>query len=116
MCNHPEPVNEFGETMSQITSNPKRHQHAEFIIAWANGETIEFKPPHSNEWKELQTSTPEWLLNYEYRIKDKEPNYGIIAANTYLIHSHLSDEDRWEVVSNAVIKVYKAYTQGKEKE
>ena len=46
----------------------KRHKHADVIIAWANGEEIEFRHSVSNEW-EPEGYTPTWDYWSEYRIK-----------------------------------------------
>lgn len=44
------------------------HKHKDVIIAWANGEQIEFRNPLiSNEWQGV--AHPSWGLHSEYRIK-----------------------------------------------
>lgn len=45
----------------------KRHKHADFIIAWANGAEIELKNA-CGEW-EPEVYTPTWENWREYRIK-----------------------------------------------
>ncbi len=42
-----------------------RHKHADLIIAWAEGATIEYL--HEGEW--WQTDRPQWHEDMEYRIK-----------------------------------------------
>lgn len=44
-----------------------RHKHAEFIIAWANGEIIEYKSPTSDVWVTPTVFT--WDGDGQYRIK-----------------------------------------------
>ena len=46
-----------------------RHKHADLIIAWANGEKIEFKN-HHGDWEYFPN--PTWKDNIEYRIKPAE--------------------------------------------
>lgn len=45
------------------------HKHADLIKAWADGAKIEFLA-HDNIW--IQTESPLWIENYQYRIKPKE--------------------------------------------
>ena len=48
----------------------KRHKHADVIIAWANGEEIEYK--WHGEWHDWDdNSTPSFYEECEYRIKPK---------------------------------------------
>ena len=56
----------------------KRHKHADVIIAWANGEEIEFRHSVSNEWEPVSPPTRLWKEEYEYRIKP-EPKSDIRA-------------------------------------
>ena len=47
------------------------HKFKDVIIAWANGEEIEFRNPDcSTEWKPIKN--PSWLADTEYRVKPKE--------------------------------------------
>jgi hypothetical protein len=47
-----------------------RHKHADVIIAWANGEEIEYK--WHGEWHDWDNnSTPSFYEECEYRIKPK---------------------------------------------
>ena len=47
------------------------HKFKDVIIAWANGEEIEFRNPDcSTEWKSIKN--PSWLADTEYRVKPKE--------------------------------------------
>lgn len=43
------------------------HKHAELIKAWADGAKIECKNPLAIAWSSV--STPQWLVDVEYRIK-----------------------------------------------
>ena len=44
------------------------HKHKDMIIAWANGEEIEYRDPDtSSEWKPIKG--PSWLPDIEYRVK-----------------------------------------------
>jgi len=49
-----------------------RHKHADCIIAWANGEEIEFREPGLTTWVLLTTLTPRWDASWEYRIKPQD--------------------------------------------
>lgn len=47
------------------------HKHKDLIIAWANGEQIEYRNHRfSKEWKVVPF--PAWSDNGEYRVKPKE--------------------------------------------
>ena len=59
------------------------HIFKDVIIAWANGEEIEFRnPDFSMEWRSIKN--PSWLLDTEYRVKPKEEIYSFRIA---LMHS-----------------------------
>ena len=46
------------------------HKFKDVIIAWANGEEIEFRDPNfSTEWNPIKN--PSWLADTEYRVKPK---------------------------------------------
>ena len=56
----------------------KPHKWAKEIKAWADGAEIEFRIEGGNEeWREIETSSPSWHKDNEYRIKPqpKEPQY-----------------------------------------
>lgn len=44
-------------------------KHGKEILAWANGEKIEFHCVLSDEW--IETGPPRWKTNTEYRVKPK---------------------------------------------
>lgn len=46
----------------------KRHKHADLIIAWANGEKIQYHSPWENCWIDCD---PTWDEDVEYRVKPK---------------------------------------------
>lgn len=48
----------------------QRHKHADVIIAWANGETVQVRSRVTGEWVDLEFTTPT-LNDEEYRIKPK---------------------------------------------
>ena len=45
------------------------HKHRDVIIAWANGEEIEFRSKPEREWKDI--AFPCFSVNAEYRVKPK---------------------------------------------
>jgi hypothetical protein len=53
------------------------HKHRDVIIAWANGETIQWRKDESEEWSDLRSperatkSNPGFYEEYQYRIKPK---------------------------------------------
>lgn len=48
-----------------------KHKHAELIKQWAEGAEIEVKRPSTDSW--WDANPPLWDLDYEYRIKPKQP-------------------------------------------
>lgn len=55
------------------------HKHKDVIIAWANGEQIEFRDPdYSMEWQPIKN--PSWLADTEYRVKPKEEIHSFRVA------------------------------------
>lgn len=54
------------------------HKHAEFIKAYADGATIQFRISPSDNWEDAQAdddTAPAFSKNYEYRIKPEPPKY-----------------------------------------
>lgn len=49
-----------------------RHKHADLIIAWAEGDIIQFLGKNG-EWLDCHKNKPSWDDDLEYRIKPKEP-------------------------------------------
>jgi hypothetical protein len=48
------------------------HKHRDVIIAWANGEEIEYLSPNNEGWLSIVVqNTPGFYEHYEYRIKPK---------------------------------------------
>jgi hypothetical protein len=45
-----------------------RHKHADVIIAWAEGKTIQHKTDRG-AWVDVFSTSPEWFDDFEYRIK-----------------------------------------------
>ena len=73
----------------------QRHEHADAIIAWAEGAKIEYRDPtrhRSGLWVECQH--PEWYENFEYRIKPPAKKYRVALFLK-------SDEDSVAVVANS---------------
>ena len=55
------------------------HKFKDVIVAWANGEEIEFRDPiFSTEWKPIKN--PSWLVDTEYRVKPKEEIHSFRVA------------------------------------
>jgi hypothetical protein len=57
--------------------NTKRHKHADAIIAWANGEAVEYKGPTDERWSSLPNASQGLAARgffpyYQYRVKPKE--------------------------------------------
>ena len=55
----------------KVVDTSKYHKHRELIIAWANGEEIEFWWDIHQVW--APTQSPAWFESYTYRIKTTEP-------------------------------------------
>ena len=69
-----------------------KHKHYDVIVAWANGEEIEWSEDGKIWFGGQPASSPSWLENYFYRVKPKTPMYRLY-----------SDKDIPEVV-NVVLK------------
>lgn len=60
-----------------VDLTPKRHKHADLIIAWANGAQIQFKSGSGN-WVDCMSLVIGWYEEVEYRIKpEKPPKYRV---------------------------------------
>jgi len=58
----------------------KPHKHRDLIIAWANGEDIQYSFKGS-EWED--TDSPCWETNSEYRIKPEVIRYRVALYKQY---------------------------------
>ena len=47
-----------------------RHKHADLIHAWADGAEIQWKSKDDGKW--IDSDLPDWVPEYEYRIKPEE--------------------------------------------
>lgn len=66
------------------------HKHAELIKAWADGAEIQYFSKELNNWCNCITSSPEWDVNTEYRIKpEPEPTnfdiYGVEVGDIWKV-------------------------------
>ena len=57
----------------------KPHKHRDLIIAWANGEKIQYK--ENNEW--IDRVSPVWSDFTEYRIKPEVIRYRVALYKQY---------------------------------
>ena len=48
-----------------------KHKHRDVIIAWANGEDVQWKPYSEAEWIDLTCDDPSFHEYYDFRIKPK---------------------------------------------
>ena len=77
------------------------HKHKDAIIAWANGEEIEFRDPDfSTQWTPIKV--PSWLPDTEYRVKPdpKESVHtyriGVATYNDGAIYTFTADNEAEE--------------------
>jgi hypothetical protein len=47
-----------------------KHKHADLIHAWADGAEIQWKSKDDGKW--IDSDLPDWVPEYEYRIKPEE--------------------------------------------
>lgn len=59
-----------------VDLTPKRHKHADLIIAWANGAQIQFKSGSGN-WVDCMSLVIGWYEEVEYRIKREKLQYRV---------------------------------------
>ena len=81
-----------------------QHKHRDLIIAWANGETIQYK---NGEWIDIEWA-PSWDVDTEYRIKPNSIFYrtGLFKANEFSVCSTCSESTAkwWEEYNKNFIK------------
>lgn len=49
-----------------------KHKHYDVIVAWANGEQIQWRDRGALEWEDISSSPMGWHNLVEYRVKPKE--------------------------------------------
>jgi hypothetical protein len=70
----------------------KPHKHRDLIIAWANGEAIQYKP--CEEWIDVEWN-PAWDVDTEYRIKHEVIRYRVaLLSNNETITANNDDEEK----------------------
>lgn len=61
-----------------MCNTQKPHKHAEVIKAWADGAIIQFRPQGTKwAWENCCNNNPNWLNNYEYRVKPQTQKYRV---------------------------------------
>lgn len=60
---------EFINKRSGMQSNTTERKHYDLIIAWANGEDIQYRFDETEVWEDV--NNPSWYEDCEYRIKPK---------------------------------------------
>lgn len=55
----------------------KQRKHADVIIQWANGATVEVKKSNG-DW--IEAAYPAFLENYEYRVKQSKAHAGMLVT------------------------------------
>ena len=59
----------------------QRHKHADVIIAWAEGEDVQVWDEGPKCWCDVKTSTPDFVEDWEYRIKPPAKKYRVALFN-----------------------------------
>jgi hypothetical protein len=80
------------------------HKHRDIIIAWANGEKIQYKS--CEKWFDIEWS-PTWEKDVEYRIKPEVIRYRIGLhknENTYWYVTAKNEEELEELESRTFFK------------
>ena len=77
------------------------HKHKDVIIAWANGEEIEFRDPNASiEWKPIKV--PSWFMDTEYRVKPEPTEsfhtfrIGAVAHGNGSVYTVTADNEKEE--------------------
>ncbi len=71
----------YPQDMFEVVPPIKRRQHADLIIAWAEGATIQYRYMQCAEPTWRDCDKPKWLTGgYEYRVKPANPNADKITA------------------------------------
>lgn len=85
-----------------------KHKHYELILAWAEGQEIEYKDGYSTSWTTV--TTPSWCVNTEYRIKKQiwEPKGGTYRMG-FTVHATPGIQRETEESANKSIKKIKKY-------
>ena len=87
-----------------------KHKNAEVIIAWANGETVQYHD--NNEWVDYiaspECSAPNWNDDTEWRVKPKLIKYRLALmfdeSYGYYVNAENSELDRSALSSFHFVK------------
>jgi hypothetical protein len=88
----------------------ERHVHADLIIAWANGATIQYWDDFNKKWYDVGEQNPSWLTDTRYRIKPEPKSAGQVYCEVYNRGwDSLSQQgkDNYEHNAQRVIKAFK---------
>jgi hypothetical protein len=90
---------------------PIPHKHAEVIKAWADGAVIEGKHPDDDKWILcLPSSSPQWYLHWEYRVKPIPKPLWEVARTAYFdacSRGIAETNALWSHVAQAVVEAHK---------
>ena len=50
----------------------KPHKHREYIKAWADGYSIQYRYAENHKWLDMRSASPDWGADVTYRIKPPE--------------------------------------------
>lgn len=72
----------------------QRHKHADVIIAWAEGDEVEYRINPKHPW--VEADNPGWYENYEYRVKPATKKYRVALfkdSDYYTLTVGVQEED-----------------------
>ena len=62
----------------------QRHKHADVIIAWAEGKDVQVWDRGPKRWCDVNSRTPHFYEDWEYRIKPPAKKYRVALFNDYV--------------------------------
>jgi len=77
------------------------HIHKDLIIAWANGEEIQYLSEVTNRWHDI-TWTPDWDIGSKYRVK---PKPSMLDKLMHSIQESGQGHIQWNMNSNATTTI-----------
>lgn len=81
----------------------KKHKHADAIIAWADGATIEYRTDAGMEWTET-VGTITWCERFEYRVKREPREWWLVKKPGSLYHV-MSDRPAYVWLTDEQVEV-----------
>lgn len=92
----------------KMSNTKQRHKWADVIIAWANGEDVQFKVPNSSIWQDCTSENPGFgVIGGQWRVKPAEVWIAIHKINGIVSGTQYSSKKHAQIICGDDFNFYK---------